>query len=585
LADGDRAPPWQPCEHSFCILWLWAALLPGQDEIHDTATAVIDTANVRGLDALLDILADKRVIYIGESHDRYEDHLNQLGILRGLKARGRHLAIGMEFFQQPFQPVLDAFVAGTLGEADFLKQTEYFERWRFDYRLYRPLLRFAREHGIPVIIRDNLSTLDLPTTAGAAALRGHEPLRDAFVVQRLREAGAVILAKANMSELTLPLGRFSYSSAAGQSRNPYNLRRAPSSAADAAALAANLGMLAVGTDTAGSLRGPAAVSAVVGLKPTLGLTSRSGLLPTALSIEVTGPLARSVRDAALLLNVIAAEDPSDPRTADPPDRPADYTAGLAEATLDGVRLGVARAYGGAHKEVDAAFTAALDLLRAQGAELLDAKLPDVVLDGWELVLERLIETEFRDQVNAYLLHTEQGMPHSLAELLRMSASPLIAGSPTPTPPGRLDAYRRALRSPGLADLDYLDILSRRLPAARTAVTALFTEHELDALVLPTMLCPASSLLLDYDESYHCAADRDPYQPAYLASIAGLPELTLPMGFTEEGLPLGVSLVGPAFSEARLLALGHAFEQVAKVRRAPEIPDAPPPVLETLPEED
>jgi uncharacterized iron-regulated protein len=128
-----------------------AALLPGQDEIHDTATAVIDTANVRGLDALLDVLADKRVIYIGESHDRYEDHLNQLGILRGLQARGRDLAIGMEFFQQPFQPVLDAFVAGTLGEADFLKQSEYFERWRFDYRLYRPLLRFAREHGIPVI--------------------------------------------------------------------------------------------------------------------------------------------------------------------------------------------------------------------------------------------------------------------------------------------------------------------------------------------------------------------------------------------------------------------------------------------------
>jgi amidase len=440
-------------------------------------------------------------------------------------------------------------------------------------------------HGIPVIIRDNLGTLDLPTTAGSAALRGHEPLRDAFVVERLREAGAVILAKANMSELTLPLGRFSYSSAGGQSRNPYNLRRVPSSAADAAALAANLGMLAVGTDTAGSLRGPAAVAAVVGLKPTLGLTSRSGLLPTALSIEVTGPLARSVRDAALLLNVIAAEDPSDPRTADPPDRPADYAAGLAAASLDGVRLGVARAYRGAHKEVDAAFDAALDLLRAHGAEIMDVTVPEVVLDGWERVLDHLIETEFRDQVNAYLLHTEQGMPHSLAELLRMSESPLIAGSSTPTPPGRLDAYRRALQSLGLADLEYLDILSRRLPAARSAVAALFTEHELDALVLPTMLCPASSLLLDYDESYECAADRDPYQPAYLASITGLPELTLPMGYTDEGLPLGLSLVGPAFSEARLLALGHAFEQIAMVRRAPEIPDAPPPVLETLPGDD
>lgn len=439
-------------------------------------------------------------------------------------------------------------------------------------------------HGIPVIVRDNLDTLDLPTTAGSATLRGHEPLRDAFVVQRLREAGAVILAKANMSELTLPLGRFSYSSAAGQSRNPYNLRRAPSSAADAAAVAASLGMLAVGSDTAGSLRGPAAVSAVVGLKPTLGLTSRSGLLPTALSIEVTGPLARTVRDAALLLNVIAAEDPDDPRTSDPPERPADYTARLAQATLAGARLGVARAYKGGQKEVDAAFKAALDLLRAQGAELIDVSVPPVVLDGWAQLLDRLIETEFRDQVNAYLLHTEQGMPHSLAELLRMSRSPLIAGSATPVHAGRLGAYRLALESPGLADLDYLDILSRRLPAARAAVTALFTEHELDALVLPTMLCPASSLLNDFDESYDCVAD-DPYQPAYLASIAGLPELTLPMGFTAEGLPLGLSFVGPAFSEARLLALGHAFEQAAPMRRAPDIPDAPPPVLETLPGED
>ena len=128
-----------------------AGLLPGADEVHDTGTAVIDTASVGGLDALLDALADKRVVYVGESHDRYEDHLNQLNIIRGLHQRGRSIAIGMEFFQHPFQPVLDAFVAGDLGEVEFLKQSEYFERWRFDYRLYRPILRFAREHGIPVI--------------------------------------------------------------------------------------------------------------------------------------------------------------------------------------------------------------------------------------------------------------------------------------------------------------------------------------------------------------------------------------------------------------------------------------------------
>jgi amidase len=436
-------------------------------------------------------------------------------------------------------------------------------------------------HGIPVIVRDNLDTLELPTTAGSAVLRGHEPLRDAYVVARLREAGAVILAKANMSELSLPLGRYGYSSAGGQSRNPFNLRRTPSSAADAAAVAADLGMLAVGTDVAGSLRGPAAVTAMVGLKPTLGLTSRSGVLPTALSIEVPGPLARSVRDTALLLNVIAAEDPADPRTSDPPTRPTDYTEGLVDATLDGALLGVARAYAGGNREVDGAFDGALDVLRAAGAELIDIEVPAIVRDGRALILDLLIETEFRDQVNAYLLHTEQGMPHSLAELLRMSESPLVAGSPTPVHSGRLEAYRRALRSDGLADLQYLDILSRRMPAARAAVNALFADNGLNALVFPTMLCPASSLLHDFDASYDCSAD-DPYQPAYLASISGLPELTLPMGWTDEGLPIGLSFVGPAFSEARLLALGHAFEQAANARRVPQIPSVPPAVLEALP---
>ncbi|WP_295883725.1 amidase family protein [uncultured Thiohalocapsa sp.] len=426
-------------------------------------------------------------------------------------------------------------------------------------------------HGIPVIVRDDLDTLELPTTAGSATLRGHEPLRDAFVVARLRAAGAVVLAKANLSELGFAAGRPGYSSAGGQTRNPYNPRRGPSSAGDGAAVAANLAMLAVGTDTVGGLRGPAAVTALAGLRPTLGLTSRAGIVPTALSLEVTGPLARSVRDLALTLDVIAAEDPADPRTADPPARPDSYSAALAEATLDGARLGVAVDYRGGNAEVDTAFAAALALLRAQGAKLVELSLPDSVLDGRAVILDRLIDTEFRDQLNAYLLHTEQGMPHSLAELLRMSRSPLIAGSPTPVHPGRIGALTRALQSPGLADLHYLHVLSRRLPAARAAVAELFEAHALTALVLPTMLCPAASLLDDYDTSYDCDA-HDPQQPSYLASIAALPELTLPMGWTEAGLPLGLSLVGPAFSEARLLALGHAFEAAAGAREPPPLPE-------------
>ena len=436
-------------------------------------------------------------------------------------------------------------------------------------------------HGIPVIVRDNLDTLDLPTTAGSATLRGHEPLRDAFVVQRLREAGAVILAKANLSELTLALGRYGYSSAGGQTRNAYNLRRAPSSAGDGTAVAASLGMLAVGTDVTGELRGPAAVSALVGLRPTPGLTSRGGVLPAALSVEVAGALTRSVRDLALVLNAIAAPDPKDPGTAVVAERPDDYSRDLDAATLEGARLGVVGAYRGGNKEVDRAFQAALALLKTQGAELVDIDLPEDVLDGRRLILDRLLETELRDQANAYLLTTEQGMPHSLAELLRMSESPLIAGSATPVQPRRLAAYRRALQSPGLADLEYLETLTRRLPAARAAVVERFDTNALDAIVLPTMLCPASSLLLDYDESYDCAVD-DPYQPAYLASVSGLPEVTLPMGWTDAGVPLGVSFVGRPFGEPRLLALARAFEQTAAARRPPELPDRPPEVLESLP---
>ncbi len=428
-------------------------------------------------------------------------------------------------------------------------------------------------HGIPLVIRDDLDTLDQPTTAGSATLRGHEPLADAFVVGRLREAGAVLLGKANLSELGLALGRYGYSSAAGQTRNPYNLRRAPSFAGDAAAVAANLAMGAVGTDMAGSLRAAAAANGVVAVKPSLGLTSRAGAVPTAWSFQVPGPVARSVRDAALILSIIAGQDPADPSTVRAPEQRTDYLASLDDAGVGDVRLGIANAYCGGSDEVDAAFDAALGRLRGQGATLTDIDLPEGVLNGRAYIIDPLLEAELKDQIGAYLLNTEQGMPHSLAELLRMSKSPLIAGSPMPVSPRHLATYRRVASGPGLASFEVLDALSRRLPETRAAVRALFAEQELDAIVFPTMLCPASSLLVDYDQSYDCDAE-DPYQPAYLASIAGLPELTTPMGYTKQGLPIGLSLVSPAFSEARLLALGHAVEQLLGTRRPPPLPEVP-----------
>ncbi len=171
-------------------------------------------------------------------------------------------------------------------------------------------------HGIPIVIKDSINAAGLPTTGGSAALRGHEPFHDATVVARLREAGAIVLGKSNLSEMQLPFGRYGYSSAGGQTRNPYNLRRTPYSCATAAAVAANLAVLGVGTDSVGELRGSASVAALVGIRPTLGLTSRAGVIPTALSLDVTGPLARSVRDAAILLGVMAGVDEADPRTAE-----------------------------------------------------------------------------------------------------------------------------------------------------------------------------------------------------------------------------------------------------------------------------
>ena len=440
-------------------------------------------------------------------------------------------------------------------------------------------------YGIPVVVKDNIDTQDLPTTGGSAALRGHEPFRDATVVQRLRDAGAIIIAKANLSEMELPYGRFGYSSVGGQTRNPYNLRRTPSSSGVGAAVAANLAALGVGTDTIGSLRGSAAATALVGVRPTLGLTSRSGVIPTALSLDVTGPVARSVRDAAILLGVIAGADESDPRTAESAsEQTDDYTRLLDAKALKGARLGIARGYTGGNREVDAAFEKAVKTLTVQGAETVDIKIPAELMNAWDGMLARVVETEFRDQIDAYLINTEGGMPHDLAELLRMSESPLILGSDRPVHPARLRGYRAALRSPGLADLEYLYIVSNRLPRARAELAALMEADKLDALVLPTMLCPASSLLDDYDASYQSDVD-DPYLPAYLASATGFPEITLPMAYTEQGLPLGLSLLGRPYTEPRLLALAYAFEQATRVRRPPDPkpleppPEMPPPAAD------
>jgi amidase len=424
-------------------------------------------------------------------------------------------------------------------------------------------------HGIPVVIKDNYDTIDLPTTGGTVALRGHEPGRDAFVVKRLREAGAVIIGKSNLSELALSYGRLGYSSIGGLTRNPYNLKRdaSGSSSGSGAAVAANFAVIGTGTDTAGSIRGPAAVNGAVGIKPTLGLTSRAGVIPASLSFDVTGPIARTVRDAAIVLGVMAGVDPDDPRTASSaPYQVGDYLPYLDGGALDGARLGVVRDYTGANPEVDAAFDRALALMRGQGATLVEVGMPKFVREAWSSMMGRVVDTEFRDQIEAYLAQT--GAPVATVEdLVTVSESAEVTGSATPVNPGRIDGYKAALESRGVADLAYLEILSSRIPEARQAVERPMRRQRLDALVFPTMLCPAGPLFDQQDDTHVCNAP-DPYVPSYLGSTTGYPEITVPMGYTQQGLPLGLSFLATAYSEPRLIGLAHAFEQASQVRRPP-----------------
>lgn len=436
-------------------------------------------------------------------------------------------------------------------------------------------------HGIPIILKDNYDTADLPTTAGSDVLAEALPPDDAFTVERLREAGAIILAKANMSEFALSYGRLGYSSLGGLTLNPYNLSRnaSGSSSGTAAAIAANFAVLGTGTDTAGSIRGPAAVTGLVGIKPTLGLISRDGIVPLTLSFDVAGPIARSVTDAAIALGVMAAPDAADPRTVESEGVAIeDYTQFLNADALTGARIGIARDFMGGNPEVDALTEAAIATMAELGATVVPVEFPEVLQSPWGYMAPA-VTNEFQPQIEAYLATLPAGYPKTLAALLEASRSPEIADSNTPVNPARLEGFEASLASDGLADTGLLYSLSNLIPAVRQSVAGIIASSELDAIIYPTMACPASPLYtIETDETYVCRVD-DPYAAGYLANITGFPDITVPMGYTDAGLPVGLSFMAEAYSEPELLGLAYAFEQAAQVRQAPST--TPPLPGETI----
>ncbi len=418
-------------------------------------------------------------------------------------------------------------------------------------------------HGLPVLLKDNIDTGDqMQTTAGSLALAGSRAARDAFLVQRLRAAGAVILGKTNLSEwANFRSNRSSsgWSSRGGQTHNAYVLDRNPSgsSSGSAVAVAAGLCAAAVGTETDGSIVSPAQTNGIVGIKPTVGLISRAGLIPIAHSQDTAGPMARSVADAALLLGALTGVDPGDPASAASAGRAyADYTQFLTEDGLQGARIGVARNYFGFDERVDALMDAHLDTLRRLGAEVIDptnVPSPPEARDAEFLVLLY----EFKAGLNRYLaaLGPEVAV-HSLAEVIAFNERHAARTMPYF---GQETLVKAESKGP-LTSEEYLKALetSQRLARAE-GLDAVLQAHRLDALVAPT---GGPAWLTDYVTGDHYSGGSSP-----AAAVAGYPSLTVPGGHVC-GLPVGVSFIGGAYAEPKLLRLAYAFEQATRLRQAP-----------------
>ncbi|MDH4109760.1 MAG: amidase family protein [Gammaproteobacteria bacterium] len=421
-------------------------------------------------------------------------------------------------------------------------------------------------HGIPVVLKDNIDTADLPTTAGSFMLKGSIPPDDAFLVRRLRDAGAIILAKLNMSEFA---SGDAMNSLGGATYNPHDPRRTPSgsSGGTGAAIAAAYASIGLGTDTGGSVRGPSSANGIVGLKPTLGLISRDGIIPLALSFDTAGPMARSVYDVAAALGVLAGIDPADPATARANGRiEQDYTNFLDAGALKGARIGIARDFMKSDEEVDWVIEASLQAMRDSGAELVDIELPSWLMDARGRFYRAIRYREFRAQIEDYLATTGPDYPKTLKELIRRSMALTASRDDGVIPnPSRWQLMMKEEDSGELTDYEYVAVRDHALPLLRGIVGGIMESEKLDAIVYPTSHVRPERVDPDPDPE---GAPGSGGSPVILANLTGFPDLIVPAGFTGRGLPVTISFLGPAFSEPRLLALGYAFEQKTRARRLP-----------------
>ncbi len=389
-------------------------------------------------------------------------------------------------------------------------------------------------HGIPIVLKDNFDTVDLPTTGGSVLLEGSVPPDDAFLVKKLREAGAVILAKVNLSEFA---SGGAYSSLGGQTRNPHDPLRSPSgsSGGTGASIAAGYALLGLGTDTGGSVRGPSTANGIVGLKPTLGLLSRDGIIPLALSFDTGGPMARHVADIAVALGVMTGVDAADAATKKSEGKFAtDYTAFLKADALKGARIGIARDFLGQDAEVDWVVESSLAAMRHAGATVVDVRFPKWLLDAKGEFYTALRYPEFTVQIQQYLATLKPGYPKTLAEMIARSdkmASTRPDGWDRTHHAGPVQARARpAARS----TTRHVAVHEHGLALVTALLDGAFTANTLDAIVYPT-----SSRRPEFINAPPDTPGGGSASGSNLANLSGFPDLVVPAGFTTDRLPVGL----------------------------------------------
>ena len=427
-------------------------------------------------------------------------------------------------------------------------------------------------HGIPVVLKDNYNTMDMPTTGGSLLLEGSVPKTDAYMVKRLRDAGAIILAKVNMSEFA---SASSHSSLGGQSLNPHDITRQPagSSGGTGVAIAAGYAPIGFGTDTGGSIRGPATANGVVALKPTHGLLSRAGIIPLALTFDTGGPFGRGVADIAAALGTMTGVDPADDATKKSQGKfLTDYSKSLNAGALKGARIGVSRDFMGDDSDVDWAIESAISQMKKAGATVVDIRYPRWVLAAKEEAYNIVRLAEFPPQMKVYLATLGPQYPKSVEEMIdraeKLSGPRADGAGPNPS---RWGLFKRELAAGPLTSANYVTVRDYVIPGLRAAIDGVFAENKLDAVVYPTSSRRTPLIASDRGQAGRFDVPVGAMGiggATDLANLTGFPDLIVPAGFTGEGLPVGISFFGTAFSEGKLLGIGYSFEQATHARKRP-----------------